>query len=113
MPKLLAVAIPILPAKTERWRQFIDDLGTTYKKQFKASRKKLNVRERAFFQSTPMGDLVIVTLEGLNPAKAFTKFGAGKDEFTDWFVEQVKEVHGVDLRQPPPGPLSELILDSK
>jgi hypothetical protein len=110
---VFAIAIPILPGKTEQWRQFASDLKTKYKKEFSESRKKLNVRERAFFQATPHGDMVIVVLEGTEPAKAFGQFGAGKDKFTEWFTAQVKELHGVDLRQPPQGRLPEMIIDSK
>lgn len=59
-----------------------------------------------------MGDLVVVTLEGDKPAEAFASFTASDDEFTTWFKAQVQDVHGVDLSQPPPGPLPELVIDS-
>ena len=42
-----------------------------------------------------MGDFVIVTLEGEDPQGAFARFGSGSDEFTRWFLQQVKELHGV------------------
>ena len=44
-----------------------------------------------------MGDLVIVTLEGDDPARSFGQLMAAKDAFTTWFIERVKAVHGVDL----------------
>ena len=56
---MLAIAIPILPGKTEAWRSFIDELAGSRKSDFDASRRRLGVRERTFFQSTPMGDLVL------------------------------------------------------
>lgn len=110
---LLAMAIPILPGKTDQWRQFIEQVRGARKAEFDASREKMGVHERTFFQQTPHGDLVIVTLEGDDPARAFASFGAGTDPFTEWFVAQVKAVHGFDLRQPPPGPLPELVVDSR
>jgi hypothetical protein len=73
----------------------------------------LGVHERTFFQSTPQGDFVVVTLEGDDPAGAFQRFASGNDEFTRWFMQQAKEVHGVDLSQPLPGNLPELIADSE
>lgn len=112
MSKLLAIAIPILPGKEEEWRKFSQELSGNRKQDFIASRKKLNVRERTFYQHTPMGDFVIVTLEGNDPEGAFQHFASANDDFTKWFVERVKAVHGVDLSQPPPGPLPELIVDS-
>lgn len=109
---MFAIALPILPGKTEAWRGFINELGTTRKADFDASRQRLGVRERTFLQPTPMGDFVVVTLEGENPAQAFAAFGQGTDDFTTWFKEQVQMAHGVDLSAPPAGPLPEQVLDS-
>ena len=113
MSKLFAMAVPILPERAAEWEKFSTELKTTWHAQFCESRNNLGVHERTFLQHSPMGDFVVVTLEGDEPEKAFANFAAGNDEFTNWFAEQVKTVHGVDLRQPPPGPLPELILDSK
>ena len=108
----LAIAIPITRGKEEQWRRFVDTLNTQHKDEFVASRRRMGVRERTLHQVTPNGEMVIVTLEGDDPAGAFAGFGASDDEFTRWFVEQVRDAHDVDLRQPPPGPLPELIADS-
>ena len=113
MTKLFAMAIPVLPGKSEQWKKFSNELKTTYKKEFSESRKKLGVQERTFFQSTPMGDMIIVTLEGKDPQAAFAEFGKGTDEFTKWFIAQAKEVHGIDLAQKPTGSLPELIIETE
>ncbi len=112
MSKLICIAIPVLPGKEEACRKFGETLSGSRHAEFKESRKKLNVRERAFYQHTPHGDMVIVTLEGDDPAKAFQDFAAAGDEFTKWFTASVKEIHGLDLTQPPPGPMPELMVDS-
>ena len=112
MSKIFAIAIPILPGKEAEWRKWHQELTTSRYNDFASSRKKLNVHERSFLQHTPMGDLVIVTLEGDNPQAAFAQFAAADDEFTRWFKEGVKNAHGIDLSQPPPGPMPELIIDS-
>ena len=109
---LFAIAIPIPADKVARWDAFIKQLNGAKKADFSASRKKLGVRERTFHQHTPMGDFVVVTLEGNDPAGAFTKFGQGTDAFTTWFKSEVMGIHGVDLGAPPPGPLPKEILDS-
>ena len=113
MSKLFAIAIPILPGKEAEWKKWHDELRTTRYNDFTNSRKKLNVRERTFLQHTPMGDMVIVTLEGDDPQNAFAQFASANDAFTKWFNEGVKQFHGIDLAQPPQGPLPELIIDSK
>jgi len=111
---LFAVAIPIAPGKTEAWRQFVAELNGARRAEYKASRDRLGVQERTFLQQTPQGDLVIVTLEGADPAGAMAAFGQGTDPFTEWFVAQVKDVHGgFDLRAPLPGPPSQLVVDSQ
>ncbi len=110
---LMAVAFPILPGKTGEWRTWMEELNSTHREDFVASRRAAGVHERTFLQSTPQGELLIVTLEGDDPAAAIAAFGAGQDEFTRWFIQQVKETHGLDLTQPLPGPLPEPIVDSE
>jgi len=112
MSQMFAICIPIVKGKEETFKSFISDLNGKHKADFKESRKKLGVRERTFHQVTPMGEFVVVTLEGDNPSDAFAKFAAGDDEFTKWFTGKVKDIHGVDLSAPPPGPMPELISDS-
>ena len=109
---IFAIAIPIPTNKMPQWQTFIGQLTGAKKADFAANRKKLGVRERTFHQHTPQGDFVVVTLEGNDPAGAFAKFGQGTDPFTQWFKAQVKDIHGIDLSAPPPGPLPKLVVDS-
>ena len=109
---MFAIAIPIPANKIDHFKKFTKELMTTRKAEFAASRKRLGVHERTFMQHTPQGDMVVVTLEGANPQKAFVEFGQGSDPFTQWFKQQVSEIHGMDLSSPPPGPLPEMIVDS-
>jgi hypothetical protein len=109
---LFAIAIPISQDKAQEFKSFIGQINGARKAEFVASRKALKVRERTFLQHTPHGDMVVVTLEGDDPAGAFAKFGAGSDPFTTWFKAQVMDVHGVDLSAPPPGPIPHMIVDS-
>jgi hypothetical protein len=109
---LTASAFPILPGKTDDWRRFIGELNGARRSEYVASRKALGVHERSFFQPSPMGDFVIVTLEGDDPGPAFAKFAASTDPFSTWFLAQVKELHGIDLAQVLQGPLPELVVDS-
>lgn len=110
---LFAIAVPIVPGKTEDTIAFTKEIMGGHHEAFKKSRQEMGVRERTFLQKTPMGDMVIVTLEGDNPQEAMKKFGQGDDEFTKWFVEKVKEVHGMDLTQPLPGELPVMVADSE
>jgi hypothetical protein len=109
---LFAMAVPIPTGKKEAWDEFLAEINGPRKAEFVDNRKKLGVRERTFHQPTPMGDLVIITLEGEDPASALAKFGQGTDSFTKWFIDKVKEIHGVDLTAPPPGPPPRMVVDS-
>lgn len=113
MSNLFAAAMPILPGKKEQWKKFSNELKTTRNREFSESRKKLGVQERTFLQSTPQNDLVIVTLEGKDPQKAFQKLSEGTDEFTKWFNAQVKEIHGVDMTQKTALTLPELVVETE
>ena len=109
---MLAMAFPIPAGKTEQWQKFISELTGARKAEFAQSRRSLGVRERTFLQHTPQGDLVLVTLEGDRPETAFAEFAKRADPFAMWFKQQVKEIHGMDLNAPPPGPMPQQVIDS-
>jgi hypothetical protein len=108
---LMALALPILPGKTPAWRAFIAELNGPRRQEFADSRRRAGVREQTFLQQTPMGDLVIVTLEGDDPASSFGQLMTGTDAFSQWFGEQAMAAHG-DLPLPTTGLPSELVVDS-
>ena len=107
-----AVAFPIVPGKTAEWQSFIDELNGPRHAEFAESRRRAGVHERTFLQHTPMGDLVLVTLEGDDPARSFGQLMGATDPFAAWFLERVKAIHGVDLAAPMTGSPSELVVDS-
>ena len=109
---LMAVALPILPGKTPEWRAFIEELNGPRREEFVESRRRAGVRERTFLQPTPMGDFVIVTLEGDDPGSAFGRMMGATDAFTAWFNDHAKALHGVDLTVPQTGSPSELVVDT-
>jgi len=110
---LMAAAFPILPGKTPEWRAWQAELNGPRYQEFVESRRRAGVHERTFLQPTPMGDLVIVTLEGDDPEHAFGRMMSADDAFTTWFLERGKAIHGLDPSVVTSGPLSELIVDSE
>ena len=109
---MMAVAFPILPGKTPEWRSFMAELNGPRRAEFEASRHAAGVHERTFLQSTPMGDLVIVTLEGDDPEHAFGRMMSATDAFTTWFLERAKAIHGLDPSVLSTGSPSSLVVDS-
>jgi LmbE family N-acetylglucosaminyl deacetylase len=108
---LIALALPILPGKTPEWRAWMEELKGTRQQEFAESRRAAGVHERTFLQQTPMGDLVIVTLEGDDPGRAFGQMLTATDAFSKWFGEHAMAAHG-DLPMPTTGLPSELVADS-
>jgi hypothetical protein len=108
----MAVAFPILPGKTPEWRTWMEELNGPRRAEFAASRHRAGIHERTFLQTTPMGDLVIVTLEGDDPGQAFGKMMGATDAFTTWFIGRAKEIHGIDPSAVTSGPPSELVVDT-
>ncbi len=110
---LNAVVFPILPGKTAEWREFIGELNGARRAEFVESRRRAGAEERTFLQPTPMGDVVIVTIEAEDPERSFGQIVSARDAFTVWFLARVKAIHGVDLSAPMPnGSPSKLVVDT-
>ncbi len=101
-------ALPILEGKSEDARAFFEELETQRKNAYAASEQRINITKEAWYmQQTPQGDLLLAYIESPDFADALSKFSKSQDEFDDWFKRRVAEVTGVDLNDPPLGPLSE------
>jgi hypothetical protein len=57
-----------------------------------------------------MGDFVVAHIESGHPIEEALAAPARSDLAIDkFFVEKIKEIHGIDLTQPPPGPAPEIV----
>jgi hypothetical protein len=95
-----------------------DDQVKSIAKAFKAdaaayqeSRKRAGVTlERVYLQKTPMGNIVIAYVEGAKDFGSTVGAYLSSDLPIDGkFVDLIKQIHGVDLRQPPAGPPPETL----
>ncbi len=100
--------LPVLEGKTEDARAFFRELETQRKSDYAASEQRINITKESWHvQQTPQGDLLLAYIESPDFANALREFSRSQDEFDQWFKQRVAEVTGVDLNNPPPGPLSE------
>ena len=107
---LLSMCFPILPGKKDKWQEMINSWNDpSIKAETDKVRNDAGVHERTFLQETPNGDFIILTFEGENPAEGFEKMMAAMQ---DEFAEFVLDVHGLDMKGPPP-PLPQLVYDSR
>lgn len=103
-------ALPILPGKTEDARAFQQELDGPRKADYAASEQRIGItREYWFLQPSPQGDLLLAYIESPDFDTALGQFVGSQDAFDQWFKQRLADVTGVDLNNPPPGPLSELV----
>ena len=104
---MLAMCMPILPGKMDKWKAMIEQMKST--PDFANSRESAGVHERSFVQRTPASDFLILTFEGKDPAASWAQITS---TMPPEFAEFAAEVHGFDVSAPPP-PLPELFFDSR
>src|SRR3954469_17409668 len=96
---------PILAGKEDAGRAFAAETIGPRRKDFEALQARSNVtRETWALQETPMGSFMVAWFEG-DVESAFGDLAADQGEFATWFRGQVLEITGVDMSQPPEGPL--------
>ena len=107
-------AAPILPGKTEAWKQATQEIAGSRKPEYEESRRRLGVtREIASLQSTPQGDFVVVCLEADEPDEIISRILASGAPFDRWFAEAIlKGAHGIGGAQEPP-PQNQVFVDWK
>ena len=107
------VLAPIVEGKLESWEEWTAELQGPRKAEFEDFNQRHGLTRHAVWRAeTPAGPMAIVLHEGPGADTVMQKLAASDHEFDVWFREKVAEVHGVDVTQPPPGPLPELVLDS-
>ncbi|MDA1189320.1 MAG: hypothetical protein O2854_06560 [Chloroflexi bacterium] len=113
---VLNFAAPILPGKLKQWQAFHDEfkLGGPRRKEWEAQMKRAGItRQVVSLQKTPMGEFTVVFFEGPDPAAVMKNMATSSDPFDKWFALQIKEIHGIDVKNPAPGPISQFMMDYK
>jgi hypothetical protein len=107
----LALPFPALPGKTEGDLRRIADRFIASPAEYGESRRRAGVTlERAYLQQTPMGMFVVAYQETTGSvADAIAALASSDLEIDRFFVETVHELHGIDVRQPMPGPDPEVV----
>ena len=98
----ISFAAPVQPGKTDTWKEAVAAINGPRRSDYEASRRRIGVKsERAFLQQTPMGDMVIVSIEADDTSSFMKDMAMSTDPFDVWFKETVVVgVHGMDLSNP-------------
>ena len=103
---------PILPGKEREGRELAAACTGERRKGFEAQVARTGLtRETWTLQETPMGSFMLVWFEAPDIEKAFTEVATSSDEFSIWFLGQVKDVTGVDMSAPSESPLPDVLVD--
>jgi hypothetical protein len=106
--------LPILPGKTAAARAFLQELGGPRKADLAACGQSVGITKETWaLQQTPQGDVFVAYVAGEDLAHAFSEFAASQTAFDRWFKQCVQETTRADLNTPPPGPISEILADTR
>jgi hypothetical protein len=107
----VAVPFPILPEKTADDVKHVIEEFRRRPDEYAESRRRLGMTlEREYLQTTPMGMFTVVYIESASDFGEVAAALARSDlDFDKYFVNAVREIHGVDLTQPPVGPPPETV----
>jgi hypothetical protein len=107
------IVAPIIPGKLDAWKDWIAELMGPRNQEFEDLNKRYGLtRHAAWLAETPEGQVVVALHQGPGGDDFMPKLGTSTHPFDTWFKERIKAVHGIDLSQPPPGPMPTLFLDS-
>jgi hypothetical protein len=108
----LALAVPIVPGKTEVWKRLIAEVTGPRRADTDGFHARLGVdKVNWYLQQTPLGDLFVLHMEGQDPAGAFVSWAQSEHPYDVWFKKQLEPLYGIDFNQPPPGPLPEMVYE--
>jgi hypothetical protein len=100
----LAVALPIVPGKTDDLRRWAKDQAGVNRDKFMDFMHRAGIaRACLYLVHTPQGDLAVQYTEADNPGAAYQYFATSTHPFDQSNREQFAAMHGLDFSKPFPG----------
>jgi hypothetical protein len=104
------IVAPVKPGKEEALRDFYREIEGARNEEYDRSEQRLGIKkEVAFSAKTDGGTIAVIYIESENFESAFGQFVQSKDDFDLWFKQQVLDISGLDLNNPPEMELPELL----
>jgi hypothetical protein len=106
------MAVAVMPiADVGAWQEFADEISTGARADaHRAFLRRGGVRKETIFrQPTPMGDLMVLVWDGVDPDQLAAHFGSMLQNPTSDHEQYLRDyvipkVHGIDTAAPPPPP---------
>jgi len=106
----ICLVLPILQGKTEAARDFMRELEGARKAEFDQSERRIGIVKEVWYLATlSSGDHFVAYMESPDFSNALSMFSQSRDAFDLWFKQRLAEATGVDLNDPPPMQLPELL----
>ncbi len=106
----ICLVLPILQGKTEAARDFMRELEGARKAEFDQSERRIGIVKEVWYLATlPSSDHFVAYMESPDFNNALSMFSQSRDEFDLWFKQRLADATGVDLNNPPPMQLPELL----
>jgi hypothetical protein len=101
---MAAMAAPLPAENLDAWRAWAGELTGARKEEFEASNARHGLtRHSAWLQQNPDGSYVVIVLhDGPGGDNYMASLAQSDDEFDQWFLRTVVDVHGMDLSAGPP-----------
>ena len=107
------VLAPIVEGKLDAWKQWTEELSGPRKEGLADFNRRYGLtRHAAWLAETPAGPMVVALHQGPGGDELMPKLGPSQIAFDVSFKQRLIEFHGMDVTQPPPGPMPELYFDS-
>ena len=101
MPEI-AFAVPIVPGKEGLDRDVLNELQGSRRDELEVVMRDAGMtRQTVWHQETPDGTVAVVYMQ-LDDLDSERRFATADAPVIRWFVDKMKEVHGIDISQAAP-----------
>ena len=99
-----AMAAPLPAANVKAWEAWVNELKGPRKDEFDDMNARYGLTEhRAYLQISPDGENLVLVLQDGPGADSFMADAMSSDnEFDQWFMQKVGQLHDMDPSGPPP-----------
>jgi hypothetical protein len=104
------LVVPVKAGKEGALHDFYREIESEKKDDYDRSEQRLGIsKEVAWSAKTDSGTVAVIYIESENFESAFGQFVQSKDSFDLWFKQQVLDISGLDLNNPPEMELPEVL----
>lgn len=105
-------AFPVLLGKEDEARKFAAEAVGSHSEHYTSLMNASGTTRVTWtFQQMPAGSFLLVWFEANDVQKIFEILASRTGEDADWMRERIKDVGGVDMREPMPFPVPEIIME--